>query len=99
MAPMDHSVKFWNNYWPFQAYFSKVLFDRFPSKLSLTTKHLLENVALKWYKTVQWALCLVFLDDFVTLGCKEHHSPCTHGVYFSQNMGLIPGRYRFCETF
>ena len=32
-------------FWPFQAYFSNLLFDRFPSKLSLTTNHLLENVA------------------------------------------------------
>ena len=30
--------------WPFQAHFFNALFDRFPSKLSLTTNHLLENV-------------------------------------------------------
>ena len=41
---------------------------------------------------VQWALCLVFLDDFVTLGRKEHHLPCTHRVFYCQNMGLISGR-------
>ena len=57
-------------FWRFQAYFSNVLFDRFPSKLSLTTNNLHENVSLKWYKTVQ---CLVFLDDVVTLESKEHH--------------------------
>ena len=51
---MDHSLKLWNKFLVLSKPNSSInLLPSFPSKLSLTTNHLLENVALKWYKTVQ----------------------------------------------
>ena len=35
---------------------------------------------------------LVILDDFVTLGCKEHYICLALIGYFIKNMGLMPGR-------
>ena len=65
IAPMDHSVKSWNNLFGLcKPISSMYFFDRFPSKLSLTTNHLLRNFALKWYKTVQLASSLVVFRWF-----------------------------------
>ena len=83
---------------PFQAYFSNVLFDRFPSKLSLTTKPLAWKCCLKWYKTAQWALYWCFWMILLPWNAKE--TICLALIrYFSQNMELIPGRFWFCIFF
>ena len=82
---MDHLAKFWNFFynifWPFQVDFSNVLFDQFPSKLSLTTNHLLKML-LKMVHNCSTNPCVwCFLDDSVTLGFREHHLHCTHWVF------------------
>ena len=70
--PMDHLVKLWNNLFGFSKSISPMYYflTGFHRKLSLTINHSLVNVALKWYKTVRWAPCLVFLDDSVIPGMK-----------------------------
>ena len=83
-------------FWRFQAYLSNGLFNRFPSKLSLMTNHLLENVAQNGTKLFNGPYIWWFLDDFVTLGCKEHHLSCTHRVFWSEYGRIIDFACNFC---
>ena len=91
---MDHSVKLWNNFLAFPSLFLQcTLFDRFPSKLSLTTNHLLENVALKWYKTVQ---CL----GMILLPWDARNTICLALIgYFSQKHGVNSWSFLISQFF
>ena len=85
-------------FWPFLAYFSNVLFDRFPSKLSLTTNHLLENVAKNATKLFNGPYVWCFW--MILLPWDARNTICLALIgYFSQNTGLIPGRSWFCIFF
>ena len=53
----------------------------FPSKLSLKTNHLLENVAKNGTKLFDGPYVWCFLGDSVTLGRKEHHLFGTHSIF------------------
>ena len=66
IAPMDNSVELWNNFLAFESLFLQCTyfltgFDR--SWVWRPTTWW--KCCLKLSKTVQWALCLVFLDDLL----------------------------------
>ena len=100
IVPMDHSVKLLNNFFSaFPSLFLQCTFWPVSVEAEFDDQPLAWKCCLKWYKTVQWALCLVFLDDF-DLPWDARNTICLALIgYFSQNMGLIPGRFWFPHFF